>query len=215
MAKEGDLDEEWRGWQQKVREGGRECWDSSHCCWTGSHVLLATTVVEHETNDAAFLSNETFRFVRPVSQSKDVDHGVAQATENVVGCVNDEVSSERWMEHGGEAQDGSMAQEDNEAQTRAETHAAEIESVQGPGEATAWGVIGCLGEEATSDGRVGRGGGGNERWGDGGEEDWFQKLFATAIGTSLPTNSLLQVSTAPSLYPSFGSTLHLPTHSPS
>ena len=38
MAKEGDLDEEWRGWQQKVREGGRECWDGSHCCWNGSHV---------------------------------------------------------------------------------------------------------------------------------------------------------------------------------
>ena len=107
-----------------------------------SAILLASTVVEHKTNDAAFLSNETFRFVRPVSQSKDVDHGVAQAMENVVGCINDEVSSERWMEQDGEAPDGSKAQEDNEAQTSVKTRAAEIESVQGPGEATAWGVIG-------------------------------------------------------------------------
>ena len=124
--------------------------------------VVATTVIEHEPNDAAFVSNETFRFVRPVSQSKEADHGAAQAMENMVGCVNDEVSSERWMEHDVEAQDCSKAQEDNEAQTSGETHAAKIELIQSPGEATVWSVMGCLGEEATSDGRVGRGGGGNE-----------------------------------------------------
>ena len=47
------------------------------------------------------MSNETFRFVRPVSQSKEADNGAAQATENMVGCVNDEVSSERCREHDG------------------------------------------------------------------------------------------------------------------
>ena len=50
--------------------------------------------------------------MRPVSQSKETDHGAVQATENMVGCVNDEVSSERWMEHDVEAQDSSKAQED-------------------------------------------------------------------------------------------------------
>ena len=175
--------------------------------------VVATTVIEHEPNDAAFVSNETFRFVRPVSQSKEADHGAAQATENMVGCVNDEVSSERWMEHDVEAPDCSKAQEDNEAQTSGETHAAKIELIQSPGEATVWSVMGCLGEEATSDGRVGRGGGGNEGLGEGGEENWFQKLFATAIGISLPTHSQLQVFPAPSLHPSFGSTLHPRTHS--
>ena len=54
------------------------------------HSVVATTVIEHEPNDAAFVSNETFRYVRPVSKSKELDHGAAQATENKVGCVNDE-----------------------------------------------------------------------------------------------------------------------------
>ena len=133
-----------------------------------------------------------------MSQSNEADNGVAQATENVLGCVNDEVSSERWMEHG----DSSKA------------HAAIIELAQGHGEAAAVGEMGCLGEEATSAGRVGRGGSGNAGLGEGGEEDWFQKLFETAIGTSLPTNSLLQVSPAPSLNPSLGSTLPSPIHPP-
>ena len=61
------------------------------------------------------------------------------------------------MEHDVEAQDCSKAQEDNEAQTSGETHAAKIELIQSLGEATVWSVMGCLGEEATSDGRVGRG----------------------------------------------------------
>ena len=73
-------------------------------------------------------SNETFRF-GPVSQSKEADHGAAQATENMVRCVNDEVSSEQWMEHDVEAHDCSKAQEDNEAQTSGETHAAKIELI--------------------------------------------------------------------------------------
>ena len=72
------------------------------------------------------------------------------------------------MEHDVEAPDCSKAQEDNEAQTSGETHAAKIELIQSPGEATVWSVMGCLGEEATSDGRVGRGGGGNEGLGEGG-----------------------------------------------
>ena len=144
----------------------------------------------HEPNNAALLSNEIFRFARrPASLSKQADHGVAHAAENVVGCINDEGSTERVMELVGEAQ-----------------------LAQGHGEATAGSVIGCLGEVATSDGRVGRGGGGNEGWGEGGEAGQFQKLFATAIGTSLPTNSLSQVSSAPSFTPSFESTLHLRTH---
>jgi hypothetical protein len=155
---------------------------------------LATSLPDN----SALLSDELFRFVRTVSQSNEADNGLAQATENVVGCVNDEVSSERWMEHG----DSSKA------------HAAIIELAQGPGEAAAEGEMGCLDEEATSDGRVGRGGGGNVGLGEGGEEDWFQKLFETAIGTSLPTNSLLQVSPAPSLNPSLGSTLPSPIHPP-
>ena len=46
------------------------------------------------------------------------------------------------MEHGGEVQDGSKSQEGKKAQTNDETHAAEIELVQGPGEATVWSVIG-------------------------------------------------------------------------
>ena len=69
-----------------------------------STVLLATSDNVHETNDAAFLTNETFRFVRPLSQSKEVDHVLAVvefsspgfSTENVVGSVNDEVRSETW-----------------------------------------------------------------------------------------------------------------------
>ena len=96
-------------------------------------------------------SRIAFRFARrPASLPKQAgaDHGVAHATENVVGCVNDEASTERGMEHVGEAQ-----------------------LAQGHGEATAGSVIGCLGEEATSDGRVKRGGGGNEGLGEGGEEE--------------------------------------------
>ena len=65
------------------------------------------------------------------------------------------------MEHDVEAQDCSKAQEDNEAQTSGETHPAKIESIQSPGEASVWSMMGFLGEEATSVGRVGRGGGGN------------------------------------------------------
>jgi hypothetical protein len=41
-----------------------------------------------------------------------------------------------------------------------------------------------LGEEATSEGRLGRGSGGEERLGEGGGEGQFQIFFATAIGTS-------------------------------
>ena len=149
-------------------------------------VSLATTLIVHEPNNAALLSYEIFRFTcRPASLSKQADQGVAHATENVVGSINDEGSTERGMELVGEAQ-----------------------LAQGHGEATAGSVIGCLGEEATSDGRVGRGGGGNEGLGEGGEEGQFQKLFATAIGTSLPTNSLPQSSPALSPNPSSGSTLH-------
>ena len=55
--------------------------------------------------------------------SKEADHVAAQATENMVGCVNDEVSSEQWMEHNVEAQDCSKAQ------TSGETHAAKIELI--------------------------------------------------------------------------------------
>jgi hypothetical protein len=74
-------------------------------------------------------------------------------------------------------------------------------------------VLSGLGEEATSEGRLGRGGGGEEGLGEGGEENRFQKLFATAIGISSSTHSQLQVFPTPSLHPSFGSTLHPRTHS--
>ena len=105
------------------------------------------------------------------------------------------------------------AQKDNETQTSVETHAAKIELIESPGEATVWSVMGCLGEEATSDGRVGRGGGGNDGLGEGGEEGQFQKLFATAIGTSFLAYELpLPSSSTPSFTPSFESTLHLRTH---
>ena len=55
---------------------------------------------------------------------------------------------------------------------------------------------------------------GNEGLGEGGEENWFQKLFATAIGISLPTHSQLQVS----LHRAFirlsdRPSTHAPTHS--
>ena len=86
-------------------------------------------------------------------------------------------------------------------------NAAEIESAQRPVGA-AGSVVGCLGEEARSEGRVGRGGGGEGGLGEGGGEGQFQKLFATATGTSLPTNSLPQSSPALSPNPSLGSTLH-------
>ena len=99
------------------------------CFFSKMQSVVATAAIEHEPNDADFVSNETFRLVRPASQSKKADHGAAQATENMVGCVNDEVSSKRWMEHDVEAQDSSKAQEDNEAQTSGETHAAKIELI--------------------------------------------------------------------------------------
>ena len=75
--------------------------------------------------------------------------------------------------------------------------------------------MGCLGEEATSEGRLGRGSGGEERLGEGGGEGQFQNFFATAIGTSPPTNSLPQSTLTLHSYPSFGSTLHPPTYQPS
>ena len=116
-------------------------------------VSLATKLIVHEPNNAASLNNEIFRFARrPASGSKQAAHGVAHAMDNVVRCVSDEASTERGMEHVGEAQ-----------------------LAQGHGEATAGSVIGCLGEEATFDGRVRRGGGGNEGLGEGGEEGHFQK----------------------------------------
>ena len=62
-------------------------------------VSLATTLIVHEPNNAALLSNEIFRFARrPASLSKQADQGVAHATENVVGSINDEGSTERGME---------------------------------------------------------------------------------------------------------------------
>ncbi len=81
-----------------------------------------------------------------------MDYRAAQATENMVGCVNDEVIPERWMEHDVEvsleAQDSRKAQENNEAQTSGETHAAKIELIQSPGEATVWsdGMLGRRGD---------------------------------------------------------------------
>ena len=52
---------------------------------------LATTLFVHESDNAALLSDDLFRFVRIVSLSnEEADNGVAQATENVVGRVNDE-----------------------------------------------------------------------------------------------------------------------------
>ena len=54
-------------------------------------------------------------------------------------------------------------------------HAAFMGLAQGPGWAAVAGdAVGCLGGEATSEGRVWCGGGGNERLGEGGGEGWFQ-----------------------------------------
>ena len=44
-----------------------------------------------------------------------------------------------------------------------------------------------LGEEATSEGRLGRGSGGEKGSGEGGGEGQFQNFFVTAIGTSPST----------------------------
>jgi len=76
-------------------------------------------------------------------------------------------------------------------------------------------VMSGLGEEATSEGRLGRGSGGEERLGEGGGEGQFQNFFVNAIGTSPSTNSLPQSSLTLHPNPSFGSTLHPPTYQPS
>ena len=75
-------------------------------------------------------------------------------------------------------------------------------------------VMSGLGE-ATSEGRLGCGSGGEEGLGEGGGEGQFHIFFVTAIGTSPPTNSLPQSSLTLHPNPSFGSTLHPPTYQPS
>ena len=115
---------------------------------------------------------------------------------------------------GGEAEaSGSGTGEAADARIRADrANAANIELAQRLCGA-AGSVMSGLGEETTSEGRLGRGSGGEERLGEGGGEGQFQNFFVTAIGTSPPTNSLPQSSPTLRPNPSFGSTLHPPTYS--
>jgi hypothetical protein len=158
-----------------------------------------------------------------------------RAAESVVKCASDGEETESGEARiGGEARVGGEAEAGVEVKAGGEAefsgtgeaadarfkadraNAAIIESDQGPGGAAeAGGVMGCLGEEATSEGRLGRGSGGEERLGEGGGEGQFQNFFATAIGTSPPTNSLPQSSLTLHPNPFFGSTLHPPTYQPS
>ncbi len=142
-----------------------------------------------------------------------------KAAGSMVKCASDGEESESGeamfcgeAEAGAEVKAGGEAEASGtggavDARFKADrVNAAFMGLAQGPGWAAVAGdAVGCLGGEATSEGRVWCGGGGNERLGEGGGEGWFQNLFATAIGTSRPTNSQPQVTPAPCLHPLFGS----------
>ena len=150
--------------------------------------------------------------VKCASDGEETESGEARIGE---ARGRGEAEAEVEVKTGGEAE-ASGTGEAADARIRADrANAANIELAQHLCGA-AGSVMSGLGEEATSEGGLGRGSGGEEGLGEGGcGEGQFQNFFVTAIGTSPPTNSLPQSLLTLHPNPSSGSTLHPPTYQPS